>query len=100
MKPKYFFGGFLICFEFFEVFEYDLSRVVWLLFLSKEVHELCLAFNGPDTERVVKSIPLITFDFHLLAFDYDVVVLNAYAFTWGIRLGDWMLNAGSVLLLI
>ena len=45
------------------------------------MHELCLAFNGPDTERVVKSVSLITLDFHLLAFDYDVVVLNAYAFT-------------------
>ena len=43
---------------------------------------LNLAFNGKNTERVVKSVFLITFDFDLLAFDCDVVVLNAYyAFT-------------------
>ena len=56
-------------FEFLEVLEPDLSRVVWLLTFGKDVQELCLTFNEPEIERVVRFLCLATFDLHLLAFD-------------------------------
>ena len=80
MKPEDFFEGFMIDFEFLEVLDKVLSRVVWLFTFSKEVQELCLV-SGPVTERVVRFFSLKTFDLHLLTFDYDAVVSNAYAFT-------------------
>ena len=69
MKPEDFFEGFLIDFEFLEVLEKDLSRVVWLLNFGKDVQELCLTFNELEIERIVSFFCLATLDLHLLAFD-------------------------------
>ena len=71
----------MIDFEFLEVFEPDLSRVVWLLTFNKEVQELCLTFNEPEIECVVNFFALANFNLFLLAFDYDAVEFNAYVLT-------------------